>query len=603
MDRNAILGFLLIALIIIGWSFLFAPEPEPPREIPTQEEVAAGEAEDEAQQEEALEKDKKEPLPAAFMDGEVATPKTIVMENEHMVLHLSNQGGTPSYLRLKNYLTFDKEPLILIEDDWELSYEFTVDGRAVNTSDLYFRTEATDVAVEGDEAVTVVMTLPISEGRSLEQRYTMHGNSYMLDYEVVLRNFDDIIPRSEGSLNLFWKANLRQQERKAEEERKHTTVYYKPVEDDADYLSETSDEEEEIVDDLQWVGFKQRFFTQTLISETAFDGGFLAAENMTEEEKLRTTVATLALPFAGGDEVAYDMNLYFGPLHFETLKQYDLDLEEQVQLGWPVFREVNRYFILPIFSFLNDYIANFGIIILLLTIFIKLILSPLTYKSFLSSAKMRLLKPDLEELKEKYGKDMAKLQTEQMALYRKAGASPFGGCLPNLLQLPILLAMYNFFPSSIQLRQENFLWATDLSSYDSIFELPFEIPMYGDHVSLFTLLLAVATFVYSMMNRSMQPSMGGDQAQQMKMMMYLPPFFMLIFFNSFASALTYYYLLFNLLSIAQHLLFRAFIDEDKLHQKIQEKKKRKVKKSKWQAKMEEVMEQQKQQSRSQRRKK
>ncbi|MEX0968683.1 MAG: membrane protein insertase YidC [Bacteroidia bacterium] len=605
MDRNSIIGIVLIFVILIVFSYLNAPDPSQdalaPRETDT-EQVVPQKAEDEAQQIEKAKEETKPILPgdfAAFSEGEEGE---VTLENEHLIMRVSRKGGTPSFVQLKNYSTFDSMPLVLFSgrNDWQFGYLFRTHDQQVNTSDLYFDTEDADIRVTGNDSASLTMRLDMGGGQRIEQTYTLHGNSYMLGYDVKFIGFDNVIPRSQQSMQILWHANLLRQERTAKEERIHTSVHYKLAEEGADYLSETSDESEEFQEKLTWIGFKQKFFTQTLISEDHFAGGKISTQTDETSDTVKTLDAVLNLPLSHSGNEHYNMALYFGPVHYETLKQYaSIDLHKQVFLGWPVFREVNRFLVIPLFNALNDYIASFGIIILILTLIIKLVLSPLTYKSYLSSAKMRLLKPELDEIKKKTGGDMAKQQSAQMTLYRKAGVSPFGGCLPAILQMPILIAMYSFFPSSIELRQEPFLWASDLSTYDSIMDLPFDIPFYGSHISLFTLLMAIATFFYGIINRQMQPSMGSDgpMAAQMKMMVYLPPFMMLFFLNSYASALSYYYLLFNLFSIGQFYLFQLVIDEKKLHAQIEEKKKRPVTKSKWQARLEQMAkEQQKKQA-------
>jgi YidC/Oxa1 family membrane protein insertase len=393
------------------------------------------------------------------------------------------------------------------------------------------------------------------------------------------------------------------QEKSLKNEQNNTTIYYKYVNDDVSYLRETRDNDERLPTSIRWVSFKQQFFSATLISQRGFDNGEISTKFVEEEDTDFTKFATVSLNLSydpRGDN-HYPMNLYFGPNHFQTLKAYELDLERQIPLGWSFFLMawINRFAIIPIFNFLDGFHINYGIIILILTILLKIILLPIAYKTHIGQAKMRLLKPEIEEINKKFPKqeDAMKKQQATMGLYKKAGVSPMSGCVPMLLQLPILLAMFRFFPASIELRQEAFLWADDLSSYDSILDLPFNIPFYGDHVSLFTILMTVSTIFYTRMNNQMMGS--SAQMPGMKTMLYIMPVMLMGIFNNFASGLSYYYFLTNVLTFGQMYLIRQFIDEDKLHKQIEENKKRPVKKSKWAQRMETIQKQQE----SQRRKK
>ena len=377
--------------------------------------------------------------------------------------------------------------------------------------------------------------------------------------------------------------------------------------DDVDNLDERKSDKKDFSSPLKWVGFKQQFFTSTLIAKSGeFSTAALAVTTpaKTETQLLKTMEAQLDFTVSDLNSGSFDMMMYMGPSQYKLLKEYDLKLERQVPLGWGFFllQWCNRYMIIPIFNWLESYGINYGIIILILSLFIKLLVTPVNYKTYLSSAKMRALKPEVEALNKRYPKadqnqdEMMKKQQATMALYKSAKASPMAGCLPALIQMPILIAMYRFFPSAYELRQKSFLWADDLSSYDSILDLSFNIPLYGNHVSLFTLLMTISTIAYTYMNNKlMTPATGNsDQQKMMKWMMYIMPIMFLFMFNSFASALTYYYLLINLITFSQNGIFMLTVNQDKLRAKLLENMKQPVKKSKWQLRMEEMMKQQQQ---------
>jgi YidC/Oxa1 family membrane protein insertase len=384
------------------------------------------------------------------------------------------------------------------------------------------------------------------------------------------------------------------QEKARTAETQYSGVYYKFFQDEVDNISGNRSSSEDLRTPLKWVAFKDQFFSSVLIASQNFGGGYVETEVIEDEKSpfLRINQAELALPFRFVEDDEASMQFFFGPNHFYTLRSYEgLELHEILPLGWGIFGWINRYAVIPVFNFLEGFIGNYGIIILILTILIKIVLFPLTYKSYMSTAKMRVLKPQIDEINERIPKEKAmERQQATMALYRKAGVNPMGGCLPILLQMPILIAMFRFFPSSIELRQESFLWASDLSTYDSILDLPFTIPFYGDHVSLFTLLMAVTNVVYTRINQEMTQS--SAQMPGMKGMMYLMPVMFLFFFNSYASGLSYYYFISTLITIGQTVLIRQFVDEKAILARLKANQKKPAKKSKFQARLEEMQKQQ-----------
>jgi YidC/Oxa1 family membrane protein insertase len=414
----------------------------------------------------------------------------------------------------------------------------------------------------------------------------------MIGYTVNFVGMEQYIAMNTKEMNIDWKARLHRMEKSLENEKLNTTIHFRHSDAEVDYLKESKDDEQIINTRVKWVSFKQQFFSTTLIAGDMFQNARMKKTREPEKEQnyIDYMEATLSLPFNPATDKQLDMSFYFGPNKYNIMRKYKLDLERQIPLGWSFFlmQWINRFAVLPVFNFLEGFNLNYGIIILILTILLKIVLFPIAYKTYLSSAKMKLLKPEIDEIGTKFPKkeDAMKKQQATMALYKKAGVNPMAGCVPMLLQFPILLAMFRFFPASIELRQEAFLWAEDLSSYDSVLDLPFTIPFYGDHVSLFTLLMTISTIIYTKINNDMMST--GNQMPGMKTMMYLMPIMFLGFFNSFASGLSYYYLLANLLTFAQMYMIKGFVNEAKLHAQIQENKKKPVKKSNFQKKLEDM---------------
>jgi YidC/Oxa1 family membrane protein insertase len=407
---------------------------------------------------------------------------------------------------------------------------------------------------------------------------------------------EQILASNISYTKLHWSMNTPSQEKDIEDQRKVLDIYYKYVNDSPDYLTITKPESEDLKNLVKWVSFKQKFFVTSIIARESFEEGTINGGPLASDTQVAEYATDLVLPIKHTASETYGMDFYFGPNHFQTLKTFDLGLEKQVPLGWGIFGWVNRFIVIKTFNWLDSFNLNYGLIIFILTLIFKVILFPLTYKSYLSAAKMKVLKPEIDELKAKYEKEPQKIQAEQMKLFQKAGVNPLGGCFPLLLQFPILIALFNFFPSSIELRQQPFLWADDLSSYDSILDLPFTIPFYGAHVSLFTLLMTVSTIIYTRMNNQITGATG-----QMKYIGYIMPLVFLPVLNSYSSALSYYYFLANMITFAQQWAVRRFvIDEEAIHRKMQENKKKPVKRSKFQERLESMSKaaQQQQQARA-----
>lgn len=635
MNRDNIIGLILIAVVIIGYSLWMAPSEEELAERrrleAEREQIEAIEAErakeevalaedtipepeivtEDPELQEALEEERLRERMGHFSATAIGEEAYYTVESEVMRLIISARGGHIHSAELKDYRTWDQEPLMLFKglDEDRFTIHFFSDDRNVSTENLYFSpylnnqplADHEEVQISGEEEQRFSMrayTNQHTEERPsyIEFVYMLRGEDYMLDFDVRFIGTDTAINRSMTFLNLDWRTKLPRSERNRDNEQNNSTVYYKYANDDVSRIRPTRDGSERLRTRIRWISFKQQFFSSTLISEEGFAEADVSSTALDEDEEdyLKEVTASIVLPFSARQDNIYHMKWYLGPNSYRNLTQYDLQLERQIPLGWGFFLTswINRILVIPVFNFLDGFNLNYGIVILILTILLKIVLLPIAYKTYMSQAKMRLLKPEIEELNKKFPnkEDAMKKQQATMALYKKAGVNPMAGCVPMLLQLPILISLFRFFPASIELRQEGFLWADDLSSYDSIVDLPFTIPFYGDHVSLFTLLMAGSMIIYTKMNSQMMSS--SSQMPGMKTMMYFMPVMLLAIFNSFASGLSYYYFLANVITFAQMFLFKKVIDEDALHAKIEANKKKPVKKSKWQQRMEELAKQQ-----------
>ncbi len=615
MDRNTILGVVIIAGIIILFSILNKPSKE---ELETRrreqqrirdsiERVEAKRAQEEIEKEsktenivpvigeqDTLKTDSKEDeklkqIFGTFSDAAKGEQKFVTLENSKMKLTVSTRGGRPYSLMLKEYKRYDSSQVVLFHgEENNFGLNFYANNRRISTNQLFFKPvdgKSSVSAETGSGGDSIQLRLYADNESYIEYTYSIKPDDYMMDFNIRLNGMDDVIAQNTSYLDLKWQIDVPGQEKGREWETDNTTIYYKHFRDETDYLTERSESEEEtIATRLKWFAFKQHFFSSVLIADQHFSNGYFKyVENLTSEEYIMNFLAEVSFPYKGRREETIPFSLYFGPNHYNTLSQYDLAMERVVPLGWGIFGWVNRFIVIPLFNWLGSFIHNYGLIILLMTIIIKIGLFPLTYKSYLSSAKMRVLKPQVEEINKKFPKkeDAMKKQQAVMALYKRVGVNPMGGCIPMLLQFPILIAMFRFFPASIELRQKSFLWANDLSTYDSILELPFEIPFYGDHVSLFCLLMAASIIVTTKMNTA-QMDTGSNQMPGMKMMMYMMPVMMVFWFNNYSSGLSYYYLVSNIISFLQTISIRRFVDDEAILKKLNAQKKKPAKKSKFQ---------------------
>ncbi len=542
-----------------------------------------------------------------FKNSATGIEELYTIENNKMIITLTNKGGKIYSVELKNYKTYNGDPLILFTNDSVSNFglEMIAQGKALITNDMYFTPTNTSNKINvTDSPIKTGMRLQISEEKYIEFLYTVKPDEYMIDFDINIVGLQEEL-RTNPYITMRWNQLIPGLERGRDWETNNTTAYIKMTDDDIEKLSERKDEDSfDSNGSAHWVACKQQFFSSILIAKNKLDNPTVKITKIEDENSkyLKFFESEYTFSLLNEEKESQNFNFYFGPNKFKTLKQYDINLEKVVPLGWGIFGWVNRFLIIPIFNWLGSFINNFGLIILLLTLIIKIGLFPLTYKSYMSSAKMRVLKPQIEELTKKYpkGKEMEKQQAT-MALYKKAGASPMGGCLPMLLQFPILIAMFRFFPASIELRQQSFLWANDLSTYDAIVEWSGNIPLissfYGNHISLFTLLMAASMLISTRMTSANQPT--NNNMPGMKYMMYFMPIMMIFWFNKYSSGLSYYYFLANLITILQTWIIQKFIiDEDKVLAQMEANKKKPVKpKSKWQQRLEQAQKMQQQNKR------
>ena len=647
MDKKSIIGIAVVAVLFLGFAYFNSQQQKEYLEqkaayeayvdsvaaaaraaAPVADSLASGngvQAEVAAAEAAAAVRERQvETLGESLTAAREAEAEEFIVENDVMAVLFSTRGGQIKGVTLKDYTQYgprgkrDRKIEMMDPATARFGLSFYLKNGLknvpVNTLDYVFT--AQPVVGEADGAKSVVMRLPVAEGAYLEYRYLIYDTAaperdYLVDFDVRLVNMAPEMA-NQTQIQIDWANTTFQNEKGFQNENMYTTLSYR-------FPDETSIEElgmsegaksKNISTQVNWVAFKQQFFSSVFIAPDNVSYANLAFDTAAPESSLlKTFTAQMGVPYTPQTE-GYDFAFYFGPNKYSILKKIgepggaDIYLERLVPLGWGIFGWVNRWCVIPVFDFLRNYIGSFGIIIFILVLLVKLVISPLTYKSYVSMAKMRLVKPQIDELAKKYPKpeDAMKKQQATMELYKKAGINPMGGCIPMLIQMPILIAMFRFFPASIELREQPFLWADDLSSYDSIVNLPFSIPFYGDHVSLFALLMAVSLFGYFWFNYQQTASSQPQMAGMKFMMVYMMPIMMLFWFNSYSSGLCYYYLLSNIFTIGQTLVIRRMVDDNKIHAIMQANaaKKSKGKKSKFQQRYEELMRQQEAQQRAKR---
>ncbi len=594
-DINSLIGFILLGAIGMYWIYSNQPTPEELEKAKTERIQDSIKADQKVATPIITPKKTIEVLSDSLKivnaqnnlgsfanSSTISAEGTTVIENDVLRLTIANKGGQIVEAYLKEYTTFHDNPVKLIKDNNALfNINFgTTGNRILNTKDLNFEPTLT----KNGESQVLSMKLKVDENRFLEYRYEIKPNDYMLDFGIRSQGLGNVFNTSHP-VNLEWDLTSYRNEKSMRSESMYTWMYYKN-DGDVDYLGQDDDD---AVKDVDWIAYKQHFFSSILMSDTAFKSANITSEKLYKDAKVDTIYTNkfqLKAPLElKNGELDYAMNWYYGPTDYATLKTYKgKNLDEVADMGWGIFGWINKYLFVHLFKFLSSITSNFGLAIILLTIVVRLIMSPLVYKSYLSSAKMKVIRPEMEEINKKFpGKENAmKRQQETMAVQRKAGVSMMSGCIPAILQMPVFFALFRFFPSNIDLRHKSFLWADDLSSYDNIFNLGFNIPFYGSHVSLFPILASVAIFFYMKMNQSQQanmqpPAQEGmpDMQKMMKMMIYFSPIMMLFFFNQYASSLSLYYFVSNLLTIAIMLVIKNYvIDEKKIHAQIEENKKK-----------------------------
>lgn len=628
MDKNTVIGLVLIFAIIIGFSWFNRPNEEQIEaqkryrdsiqkvELARVQQAVAMEAlQQQAKVDTAVDTDVAKTLFGTFATSAIGEEQFVTIENDLLKLVFTTKGGRVYSAELKEYKTYDSLPLVLFNDD-ESSLDFTFfssNNRVLHTSDFYFAPQLS----ETENGQMLQMRLVLSDDKYLEFSYLLPDDEYKVDFSINAHNMSDELDHNINSLEMLWKSKLKQQEKGRKFEARYATLNYKYTSDDVEYLSESKDDEKKISNKVQWIAFKDQFFSTVLIANQSFTSTSLSSKISDNVDYLKEYQATASVAFDPTGKKSTMLSYLFIPNKYQMLKKYDkvykteigenMQFRQLLPMGWALFRWINEYLIIPIFNFFGKYISNYGIVILLLTLVVKLIIFPFTYKSYISSAKMRVLKPQIDEINAKYPPEKAmERQQATMNLYSRVGVSPMSGCLPMLFQMPILFAMFMFFPTCIELRQESFLWAKDLASYDAIFEwdtyIPLITPYFGNHISLFCLLMTITNIIYTKINMSSQVG-AADQMKVMKWMMYLMPVMFMFIFNDYASGLSYYYFVSLLLTILQTYLFRLFVDEEKLLRKLEENKKKPIKKSGFMARLEEAQRQQQKAMREQMKKK
>ena len=631
-DRNTIIGFILIGLLLFVFTWLNRPSKE---QLEAQRQYneymdSIARVEQIRQQEMIVQADEQATINAdglstdsakteyltqqfgVFAQATEGMEEFFTLENDKVELKISNKGGRLYYARLKEFVTHDGRPLVLFEGEessFNMSF-FTATNRLINTSDLFFIPMS-----EGLPANSVVLRLPVEEDSYMDFRYTLSPDDYMLSFEIQSVGLNGILSPNTNTLDISWMQKVRKLEKGRKFENQFTGLYYKFLTDNnVEKLSETKSDDKQVSNRLKWIGYKNKYFATVLISNESFEATRFQSQQLTESDTthLKEFQTNTSVPFDLTGKESVGFTYYIGPIKYRLLQAYDqqattdqkLALDELVPMGMKLFRPINKYFLLPIFDYLGKHFTNYGLIILILTLIVKIVIFPLTYKSYMSSAKMRVLRPQVEEINAKFPKQEQAMDRQKatMDLYSRAGASPMAGCLPMLLQMPILIALYWLFPASIELRQQSFLWAKDLSTYDAIISWNFDIPlissMLGNHLSLFCLLMTATNVIYSKFNMA-ATNTGQQQMPGMSMMMYMMPLMFLFIFNQSASGLSYYFFISTLIQVLQTITFRFFVNEKKLLMQLEENKKKPKKKSGFMQRLEEAQRAQQQQARQQ----
>jgi YidC/Oxa1 family membrane protein insertase len=604
-DRSTIIGFIILGVLFFGY-FWFNSQEQNKQIAWNNEQKRAKFIQDSTRRaQDSIDRFKNPPptTPAqittatvdstGFLHALTGTETTEEVGNNLLRIVFSNKGGQPKLIELKKFKGPDSTNVKLGATDFDkITYAIAAaPNRSTGTDSLYFA--PAEKITGADSTTTVTYRLKSSEGREIVHQYVVRPNNYMIDFIITIDGVQQILGAT--TLNLTWQTIAAQQQKDINYERTMSQIGYR-YDGDYDYSAAPGGGSKEFKGTVNWVAVKQQFFNSTLLSKTGFSSGNIIWTAPTDNTPVVAQATVhMQVPLQGTGKVSVPLALYYGPNDYQTLKQYNNDMESMVDLGSGIFafvKYINRWVVIPAFNYFDKFTNNYGIIILLLTLLIRLLISPLTYSSYLSGAKMKVLRPEIEQLKAKHGTDQQAMSMEQMKLFREAGVNPLGGCIPALLQIPIFFALYSFFNSNVALRGQGFLWANDLSQYDSIFQLPFTIPLYGDHVSLFTITAVITSFLISLYSMSMTPDQGNPV---LKYMPYFFPFILLFVFNKMPSGLTWYYTVSNIITLALQFVIQTYIiDHDKILAKMEVNRKKPKTKSKWQEKMEQMQEQQKQ---------
>ncbi|MFA6945340.1 MAG: membrane protein insertase YidC [Pedobacter sp.] len=605
MDRNTFTGLFLILIILVGSTYLMQPSDEDiKREKAKQtQDSLARVTKSEASVKAAVPDTAKAVLAPAidstliksgpFGSAQSGSNEPVILENEFLKVKISPRGGRIASVQLKNFKTYSQEPLIMFEGEGnKFGLIFGSAGQNINTNELYFVPSGRSLSVAKSDSSSLTMRLTHSAGKYIDYIYTLKGESYNVGLTISTTGMQNVVAPTQQHLTLSWDAVLKQKEKDLPSEQRYSSAYFKQGDESVNHLSLTESENKEVKEGkIKWVSFKQHFFSNVLIAKNSFDSGELAVNTSPDAGTVKSFAAKMQIPFQRQETSSFPMEFYFGPNQLNILEKQGFDIEKQIDLGYPPLKYINRWVVLPVFNFLEGFGWSYGLIILILTILLKMVLLPLTYKSYLSMAKMRILKPEMDEIKGKVGEDNPTLlQQEYLKLYKKAGVNPLGGCLPMLLQLPIIMAFFFFFPNLFELRQQNFLWMDDLSTFDAFFQLGFNLPFLGNHISLMCILMTISTLIYTYFNNQVSGATG-----QMKYIGYITPIIFFGVLNSYPSGLNYYYFLANMMTFAQQYIIRMFVNDDKIHAQIQENKKKPAaekKTSGFQKRMEDYMRQQ-----------
>ena len=594
-DPYQFIGFILIAIILTWMFYNQQPVSEESQKIQIAEKEIGNDLDDEKIKLSELEKFGE--FSSLLSSENELNIQTI--ENEKYIIKVNTKGGKIVELKLKDYFNHNDQEIFLINNNNEFNLKFiTIDGRVINTSDINF----SPVYSTKNSKQVLTMLASLESGKSISIIYEFNPTDFMLNFKVRSEGFSSILNKREP-LNLSWSLKCFRNSKSIEYENRYTELTYGYDNDKMSYLSATSDDEDEI-DNVKWIGYKQHFFNSILIPENKIEKVNFKSENLVQSEdkdQMFTKKYYSDFDVKTSNEINLNFKWYFGPSEYNILKSYDLGIEDSIYFGWGIFGWINKFIFTPLFNFLSSIFPH-GISIILMTILVRLAMSPVTYKSYVSQVKMKTLRPEVDEINKKFKNDAVKRQQETMGLYNKAGANPMSGCLPALLQLPVFYALFMFFPVAFALREQSFLWADDLSSYDSILDLPFSIPFYGDHVSLFPILASIAIFIYTMMTMGQQPAPSQPGMPNMKIIMYIMPLMMLFFFNNYASGLSLYYFVSNIITILLMLVIKNFIiDNEKIRLQIEENKKRPKKTGGFSARLQKAMEQAEKQRKLQKR--